>query len=90
MQQADNITPEVPTPTLHQLIRGLGRRTNVINDALKLLEQRGHSFSKSAIYTTINRNGTNNATIEAALLDAIETERSKKESSTARRQALAA
>ncbi len=88
MQQANN--KEASTPTLHQLIRGLGQRTNVINVALKLLEARGHTFSKSAVYTTINRNGINNATIETALLDAIEAERSKKESSIARRQALAA
>jgi DNA-binding transcriptional regulator YhcF (GntR family) len=88
MQQENN--KEVAAPTLRQLIQNLGKRTNVINEALKLLQERGHEYSKSALYTTVERNGTNNADIEAALLDAIEAERSKKASTVARRQALAA
>lgn len=88
MQQENN--SEIITPTLHQLVRGLGKRTNVINDTIQRLADQGHTFSKSAIYTTINRNGANNPTIEAALLDAIEAEKAKKVTTTARRQALAA
>lgn len=88
MQQENN--KEVATPTLQELVRSLGRRTNVINDAIERLAKQGYTFSKSAIYTTINRNGSNNATIEAALLDSIEAEKAKKVTTAARRQALAA
>lgn len=88
MQPENN--KQVATPTLHELVRGLGKRTNVIKEAIQRLADQGHTFSKSAIYTTINRNGANNPTIEAALLDAIEAEKAKKVTATARRQALAA
>lgn len=86
----EQLSPTSATiPTLRDLVKSLGQRTTVIHDAQQLLLQRGHTFSKSAIYSTINRNGRNNAAIEAALLDAIEAERSRKDSSAARRQALA-
>jgi hypothetical protein len=88
MQQAHN--KEVTTPTLHELIRSVGGRTDIVTNALELLKQRGHeNVAKSTVYSTIRKNGTNNATIEAALLDAIEAEKAKKATSTAKRQALA-
>ena len=88
MQQVNNIEQEAPT--IRDLIRGLGGRTNVIPTARKLLAEQGHSYTDSAIYTTVNRNGANNATIAAALLDAIEAEKSTRAGLENRRKALAA
>ena len=60
--------------TLRALIANLGKRTNVVADARKRLLEAGHEYTTSTIYSTIQRNGRNNPTIAAALLDAIEAE----------------
>jgi hypothetical protein len=89
MQQAHN--KEAIPPTLHELIKSVGGRTDVVTNTLELLRQRGHeNVAKSTVYSTIRKNGTNNAVIEAAVLDAIAAEKEKRASSTAKRQALAA
>jgi len=88
MQDPHNILPD--PPTLADLVRSLGKRSNVVPEAMRLLTERGHEYSFSTIYSTIRRNGTNNAVIEAALLDAIATERQARAERSARRQAVAA
>ncbi|GAA4054329.1 hypothetical protein GCM10022409_46720 [Hymenobacter glaciei] len=77
-------------PTLHELIKALGDRTNVVGDALRRLIEQGHTYTRSAIYTTIQRDGRNNPIIATAVLDAIEAEKQARAAFDARRQALAA
>lgn len=77
-------------PTLHELIKALGDRTNVVGDALNRLIAQGHTYTRSAIYTTIQRDGRNNPIIATAVLDAIEAEKQARAAFDARRQALAA
>ena len=77
-------------PTLHELIKALGDRTNVVGDALRRLIAQGHTYTRSAIYTTIQRDGRNNPIIATAVLDAIEAEKQARAAFDARRQALAA
>lgn len=95
MQQLNNRpatepAPEQPaTPTLHELIRSIGRRTDVISRTLRLLADGGHTYSKATVYSVINRNGGGNATIERALLDAIAQEKAAVADLNHRRQALA-
>lgn len=76
--------------TLRALIASLGKRTNVVSDARKRLLDAGHEYTTSAIYSTIQRNGRNNPTIAAALLDAIEAEQATRRSIDDRRAQLAA
>lgn len=87
MQKLNN--KETVAPTIRELIRALGGRTNVIPAARKLLADQGHVYTDSAIYSTVTRNGSNNATIAAALLDAIETEKNARAALDNRRKALA-
>ncbi|WP_165903618.1 hypothetical protein [Hymenobacter gummosus] len=54
------------------------------------MKERGHEYARSTIYSTIQKNGANNATIEAAVLDAIEAEKKQRTELAARRQALSA
>lgn len=75
--------------TLRTLIASLGRRTNVVADARKRLLEAGHEYTISTIYSTIQRNGRNNPTIAAALLDAIEAEQATRRSIDDRRAQLA-
>lgn len=77
-------------PTLHELIKALGDRTNVVGDALNRLIAQGHTYTRSAIYTTIQRDGRNNPVIATAVLDAIQAEKEARAAFDARRQALAA
>lgn len=77
-------------PTLHELIKALGDRTNVVGDALNRLIAQGHTYTRSAIYTTIQRDGRNNPIIATAVLDAIQAEKETRAAFDARRQALAA
>ena len=77
-------------PTLHELIKALGDRTNVVGDALNRLIAQGHTYTRSAIYTTIQRDGRNNPIIATAVLDAIQAEKEARAAFDARRQALAA
>ena len=77
-------------PTLHELIKALGDRTNVVGDALRRLIEQGHTYTRSAIYTTIQRDGRNNPIIATAVLDAIQAEKEARAAFDARRQALAA
>ena len=77
-------------PTLHELIKALGDRTNVVGDALRRLIAQGHTYTRSAIYTTIQRDGRNNPIIATAVLDAIQAEKETRAAFDARRQALAA
>lgn len=87
----DNITNKMDKPpTLHELIKALGDRTNVVGDALRRLIEQGHTYTRSAIYTTIQRDGRNNPIIATAVLDAIEAEKQARAAFDARRQALAA
>ena len=88
MEDRDN-KMEQP-PTLHELIKALGDRTNVVGDALRRLIAQGHTYTRSAIYTTIQRDGRNNPIIATAVLDAIEAEKQARAAFDARRQALAA
>ena len=57
---------------------------------LKRLLDAGHEYTTSTIYSTIQRNGRNNPTIAAALLDAIEAEQATRRSIDDRRAQLAA
>ena len=75
--------------TLRNLISNLGKRTNVVADARKRLLEGGHEYTTSTIYSTIQRNGRNNPTIAAALLDAIEAEQATRRSIDDRRAQLA-
>jgi hypothetical protein len=75
--------------TLRALIANLGKRTNVVADARKRLLDAGHEYTTSAIYSTIQRNGSNNPTIAAALLDAIEAAQAERRSIDDRRAKLA-
>ena len=75
--------------TLRALIASLGKRTNVVADARKRLHDAGHEYTTSAIYSTIQRNGSNNPTIAAALLDAIEAAQAERRSIDDRRAKLA-
>ena len=87
----DNITNKMEQPpTLHELIKALGDRTNVVGDALRRLIEQGHTYTRSAIYTTIQRDGRNNPVIATAVLDAIQAEKEARAAFDARRQALAA
>lgn len=88
MEDRDN-KMEQP-PTLHELIKALGDRTNVVGDALNRLIAQGHTYTRSAIYTTIQRDGRNNPIIATAVLDAIQAEKEARAAFDARRQALAA
>ena len=88
MEDRDN-KMEQP-PTLHELIKALGDRTNVVGDALNRLIAQGHTYTRSAIYTTIQRDGRNNPVIATAVLDAIQAEKETRAAFDARRQALAA
>lgn len=76
--------------TLRSLIAHLGKRTNVVAYARKRLLDAGHEYTTSTIYSTIQRNGRNNPTIAAALLDAIEAEQATRRSIDDRRAQLAA
>ncbi|MBJ6107694.1 hypothetical protein JAO73_01630 [Hymenobacter sp. BT523] len=75
--------------TLRALIASLGKRTNVVAAARKRLLDAGHEYTTSAIYSTIQRNGSNNPTIAAALLDAIEAAQAERRSIDDRRAKLA-
>ena len=75
--------------TLRTLIASLGKRTNVVADARRRLLVAGHEYTTSTIYSTIQRNGRNNPTIAAALLDAIEAEQVIRRSIDDRRAQLA-
>ena len=87
----DNITNKMEQPpTLHELIKALGDRTNVVGDALRRLIEQGHTYTRSAVYTTIQRDGRNNPVIATAVLDAIQAEKEARAAFDARRQALAA
>ena len=87
----DNTTNKMEKPpTLHELIKALGDRTNVVGDALNRLIAQGHNYTRSAIYTTIQRDGRNNPIIATAVLDAIQAEKEARAAFDARRQALAA
>ncbi len=87
----DNITNKTEQPpTLHELIKALGDRTNVVGDALRRLIEQGHTYTRSAVYTTIQRDGRNNPVIATAVLDAIQAEKEARAAFDARRQALAA
>ena len=77
-------------PTLHELIKALGDRTNVVGDALRRLIEQGQIYTRSAIYTTIQRDGRNNPVIATAVLNAIQAEKEARAAFDARRQALAA
>lgn len=77
------------TPTLHELVRSLGKQSNVVAQAHALLLNAGYTYTRTAIYTTIQKNGTNNATIAAAVLDAIEAEKTTRATLEARKSALA-
>lgn len=76
--------------TLRTLIANLGKRTNVVADTRKRLLHAGHAYTTSTIYSTIQRNGRNNPTIAAALLDAIEAEQAARRAIDDRRAQLAA
>ncbi|NVO29721.1 hypothetical protein [Hymenobacter lapidiphilus] len=76
------------TPTLQGLIRSLGNKTDIVGKAQQILADQGHAFARSTIYSTIQRNGSNNAVIEAALLDAVAAEKKQRADLDARRQAL--
>ena len=76
------------TPTLQGLIRSLGNKTDIVGKAQQILADQGHTFARSTIYSTIQRNGSNNAVIEAALLDAVAAEKKQRADLDARRQAL--
>ena len=76
--------------TLRTLIASLGKRTNVVADARRRLLNAGYDYTTSAIYSTIQRNGCNNPTIAAALLDAIEAEQVTRRGINDRRAQLAA
>ena len=87
----DNTTNKMEKPpTLHELIKALGDRTTVVGDALRRLTEQGHTYTRSAIYTTIQRDGRNNPIIATAVLDAIQAEKEARALFDARRQALAA
>lgn len=92
MDNANNKLPEnnAGAPTLQQLIRSLGDRTNIVAATRQRLAKQGHEYTNSAIYSTIQKNGTNNATIAAALLDAIESQQATNTALEARKLALAA
>ena len=75
--------------TLRALIANLGKRTNVVADARRRLLEAGHEYTTSTIYSTIQRNGRNNPTIAAALLDAIEAAQATRRSIDDRRAQLA-
>jgi len=62
----------------------------VVCATIKLLEERGKKdVPKATVYTTIRKNGRNNAEIEAALLDVIAAEMNARAESDNRRRALA-
>ena len=88
MEQLPNNFPQ--TPTLHSLVKSLGSKTDIVAAAQKILLERGYEYARSTIYSTIQRNGTNNPTIEAAVLDAVEAEKKQRIELAARRQALSA
>lgn len=81
LQKAESVT-------LRTLIANLGKRTNVVADARKRLLGAGYEYTTSTIYSTIQRNGRNNPTIAAALLDAIEAEQAMRRSIDERRAQL--
>ncbi len=62
----------------------------MVGDALRRLIEQGHTYTRSAIYTTIQRDGRNNPVIATAVLDAIQAEKEARAAFDARRQALAA
>ncbi len=86
--QQEPILKFIP-PTLAVLVKSLGERTNVVDEALRRLKEQGHEYSRSTIYTTIQKNGRNNPTIAAALLDVIEAEKATRQRIADRQQALA-
>jgi hypothetical protein len=71
MKQARN---NVQTSSLHELVRQLGSRTNIVQNTLERLNQQGHSYSRSTIHSVIRR-GHGTAAIINALLEVIESEK---------------
>lgn len=78
------------TPTLHSLVKSLGPKTDIVSAAQRILAERGYEYARSTIYSTIQRNGKNNHTIETAVLDAVEAEKKQRTELAVRRQALSA
>jgi len=88
MEHLPNNISEIPT--LQVLVKSLGPRTDIVAAAQRILVERGHEYARSTIYSTIQRNGKNNPTIETAVLDAVEAEKKQRTELDARRQALSA
>lgn len=74
MKQAHN---KGENSSLHDLVRQLGGRTNIVQHTLEKLIGQGHTFSRSTIHSVIRRGHGTPAIIDA-LLETIEQEKSAK------------